>query len=486
MEREYDVCVIGAGITGMNALVVASGYLSSDSRAVLVDARPRVGGMWVDTYDYVRLHQPHPIFTAGNIKWQGNRPPSHLANKQEVLEHFEHCLDVARRKVSIDTHFDTQYESHVAHPDHIAVVLRSPAGERIRLRTKRLIKAFGHRIRPSVPLTLSSARVRSITPETLDPATLGADESPIWIVGSGKTAMDTACRLIQLLPKRAVHMATGPGTFFSRRDTFFPTGLRRWWGGTPINTMLRQLSDRFDGTNEQEVATWFRDTYGLSPLEPATYWFSAYLSDAEARLVADGLSSTEPDYLVDAVDHGNDVELRFRGGATRIVPAGTVLINCTGFLLQHEHDYEPYVSAAGRVASIQMNSSVTGAFSSFAGYYLTHLMFRDKLDKVPLYQLDVETLSRRAPKVAAYASISLSIYNLGIIAAALPPKVINDCGLDFDRWYPFPRRMTGALKFLMSARGSRPRIRSALETLGKRFDIRVGPIVSRGPRPELP
>ena len=24
--------------------------------------------MWTDTYDYVRLHQPYQLFTAGNIK----------------------------------------------------------------------------------------------------------------------------------------------------------------------------------------------------------------------------------------------------------------------------------------------------------------------------------------------------------------------------------------------------------------------------------
>ena len=64
-----DVCIVGAGIAGLNALFVASRYLSSDQKVILIDRRPRVGGMWVDTYPYVRLHQPHPMFTAGNIKW---------------------------------------------------------------------------------------------------------------------------------------------------------------------------------------------------------------------------------------------------------------------------------------------------------------------------------------------------------------------------------------------------------------------------------
>ena len=54
-----DVVIVGAGIAGLNALFAASQYLSRDQKVILVDRRERVGGMWVDTYDYVRLHQPH-------------------------------------------------------------------------------------------------------------------------------------------------------------------------------------------------------------------------------------------------------------------------------------------------------------------------------------------------------------------------------------------------------------------------------------------
>jgi antitoxin (DNA-binding transcriptional repressor) of toxin-antitoxin stability system len=46
------------------------------------------------------------------------------------------------------------------------------------------------------------------------------------------------------------------------------------------------------------------------------------------------------------------------------------------------------------------------------------------------------------------AFITLSMYNLGRIARTLPPRVMIDCGLDFDRWYPGARRMAGAAAFL--------------------------------------
>jgi cation diffusion facilitator CzcD-associated flavoprotein CzcO len=44
-----DVCIVGAGVAGLNALFVASQYLSRDQKVILVDRRERVGGMWVDT-----------------------------------------------------------------------------------------------------------------------------------------------------------------------------------------------------------------------------------------------------------------------------------------------------------------------------------------------------------------------------------------------------------------------------------------------------
>jgi len=80
-----DLCILGAGIAGLNALFVASRYLSRDDRVVVVDRRAGVGGMWLSTYDYVRLHQPHSFFTAGNIPWTFGKERSHLATRAEVL-----------------------------------------------------------------------------------------------------------------------------------------------------------------------------------------------------------------------------------------------------------------------------------------------------------------------------------------------------------------------------------------------------------------
>ena len=473
--KNVELCIVGAGIAGLNALAVAGDHLTSSDRVLLVDARERAGGMWLDTYDYVRLHQPHGIFTAGNIPWTLGREPQHLASKPEVISHLQHCLDVAGRQLDVEQRFGWSYVSHREVEGGSEVTLRAADGRTEVVRAKRLIKAFGHQVTPNDPLALSSGQVRSISPEQLDLATVDA---PVWIIGGGKTAMDTAHLLVTTQPGLEVNMAVGQGTFFARRDTFFPLGARRWWAGTPINTMLRQMARRFDGTNEAAVQQWFRTTYGVSPSGEAERTFSAYLSDHEAATIRAGVRHVEHEYLADVVDRDGEPELVFRSGRTRALPRGSWIVNCTGSLLRTGHPYEPFVSPAGSTLSIQMRSSVTGPFSSFGGYYLTHLLFRDKLQGIGLYELDIEELQRKASNVVFYASVSLAMHNLALISAAVPNKVLLECGLDFDRWYPLPRRMVGTTDFLLHRSSDLEHHRAALDTVRDRFDVRCGPLQS--------
>jgi hypothetical protein len=478
VEATSELVVVGAGIAGLNALTVASGYLSSRDRVVLVDSRPRAGGMWVDTYDFVRLHQPYPIFTAGNIPWQLGKPASHLATRDEVLDHLRHCVDVVRTNVDLEERFGCEYVEHAEAGGVVTVTVRGPDGRTETLTTRRLIKAFGNRVLPSSPLPISSTAARSTTPEALSGliAQRPEDSGPVWIIGSGKTAMDVALMLRRECPGRELNMVAGSGTIFTRRETFFPTGRRRWYAGTRINAMLRQVALRFDGTNEHAVAAWYADAYGVSPSAEPTGFFSATMSDAECAGVRAGLGRIEPGHLDDAIDTADGPALVLRDGRSLAIPAGSWIVNCTGYLAQPGHPYEPFVSATGNVMSIQLRSSITGPFTSFAGYYLTHLMFRGKLHAARLYELDVEDLAAKSRSAIIWASITLSMYNLGRVARALPPKAVMDCGLDFDSWYPKARQLAGATALLATQHWDAPRYRSTLDTVGERFDVRAGPI----------
>lgn len=476
-----DVCIVGAGLAGMNALFVAGQYLNPGQKVILLERRPRVGGMWVDTYPYVRLHQPHPMFTAGNIAWTLGREPSYLATRDEVLDHFEHCLQQIRQRIQVDVRFGWMFVSDSEHDgDDVQVSCTDAAGTEHLIRADRLIKAYGLRVTPNDPLQVSSDSVRSVSPNSCDVrhGEIADSDAPVWIIGSGKTAMDTAYTLITEHPGREVNMVAGSGTFFSSRDSFFPTGWKRYWSGVPVSALGPKLMRRFDGTNEHQALSWLHRAYGTGPLPQARHFMVGVLSEAENRVIADGLGEVVMDHLVDVVDRNGGTELVLRGGPARAIRPDSWLVNSTGYLVGNfDVPYEPYTSPSGRVLSLQPRS-MTLHLTSYTAYFVTHLMFLDKLTTVPLYAVDLQELGDRSKAALPCVLFALVQYNLSLIFDAVPAKVFADCGLDFDRWYPQHRRMIRTAQFLRSHRGQREQLRRTLDTVQRRFEIRCGPLES--------
>jgi hypothetical protein len=476
---EYcDLCIVGAGIAGLNALFVASRYLSRDQKVILVDRRERVGGMWVDTYPYVRLHQPHPMFTAGNIKWALARDPSYLATKGEVLDHFAHCLDVIKQRVRVEEFFGWDMESDDETDGVVRIRCRSSDGRIRVVETKRLIKAYGIRVMPNDPLKISSKRVQSVSPDFCDMHgdDMRASDAPVWVIGGGKTGMDTAHALITEYPGREVNLVAGSGTFFTCRDQFFPTGVRRWWAGTRFSSLGGEFARRFDGTNETAVWDWHRDAYGTWLTPETGNFLAGVLSRAENKTISEGLNDVIMDHFVDAVDRSGSTEMVLRSGSTKSIVPGSWIVNCTGYLVGREYPYEPYVSDSGAVVSIQPRST-TLHLTSFAGYFMTHLLMRDAITNVPLYEVDIPELFKKSRTVFPYALFAMAQHNLSLIADNVPAKAFVECGLDFDRWFPLPRRMLGAARFMLTHRREREHLRRILDTVRERFDVRCGPLV---------
>ena len=348
----------------------------------------------------------------------------------------------------------------------------------------RLINAVGLSIEANPSLPLSSTRVRSVSPENCDmlDGPIAADDAPVWVVGSGKTGMDTIHALITRYPGREVNLIAGTGTFFLDRDEFYPTGARRWWGGTRPNKFFVELTGRFDGTNEAELFAWAREWGGLWATPRADHCFLGLMSAAEIDRVRAGLGRVVMDHLVDAfdVEHPDDgddaVRLTLRSGDVIGIEPGSWIVNCTShFDFAARESEPPYVSAGGRV----LNVGATGmfGFTSFAGYFLTHLLFLDKIRTVPLYTADGIALFQQSPLAGLAAAMTLAQYNLGLVADHVPAKVFQQCGLDFDRWYPFPRRFAGQVQFMAGHKKRREQYRRALDTVGERFGIAHGPLV---------
>ncbi len=476
--EKCDVCIVGAGIAGLNALFAASQYLSRDQKVILIDRRARTGGMWVDVYPYVRLHQPHPMFTAGNIEWTLGKDRAHLATKGEVLNHFQHCLDVIKDRVRVDEYFGWAFESDDETDGIVRATCKAADGRILVVEAKRLIKAYGLGVTPNEPLKFSSKRVHSVSPDYCDvrAGDIRDSDTPVWIIGGGKTAMDTAHALITAYPGREVNLVAGRGTFFSSRDRLLPGGARRWWKGTPTSAVGAQISRRFDGTNESELQAWYRTTYGTFLTPQADNFVLGVLSEAENHTISVGLNELVMDYLDDIVDSNGATELVLRSGATKTIQPGSWVVNCTGYVrFNSELPYEPYVSPSGAVVSINMRSAVLH-LPSFTGYFLGHLLFLSNLNEIPLYEVDWQQLKDKSPRAFPYVLFALVQHNLSLIYDAVPRRVFNENGLDFDKWYPLPRRLPSMMRFLLTHRRERERQRRVLDTVRERFDIRCGPL----------
>ncbi len=496
---DCELCIVGAGLAGMNALFAACQYLTKQHKVVLLDARPRCGGMWTDTYDYVRLHQPHPMFTAGNIPWLFDRPPEHLASKTEVLDHFEHCLQVLRQKVTLVECFEHTYlqhheretsaaDSNTGYPSsrtiqdnvRVSIEARRADGTFVTIDTRRCIKAFGFRVPRNPPLKFKSEHVQSVAPDDprlFDPS--GAKQ-PVYVVGGGKTGMDTAQALIARFPTREVHLIVGNGTIFMNRTRAFPKGLARWWRGTTSLNTFVDLAMRFDGTNEQEVFDYFKRTYAIHLPGQHRQYVLGLLSEEENAFLATNLKSVQNGYVADVIDDGGPV-LLFTDRRRLAIAPGSWFVNCTGYIMREEHPYEPYLSPLGAVVSIQPSSSIH-VLTSFAGYFLTHLWYLDQLRTLPLYALDQQTLARHNRQIMSFVCMAQLLYNTLLIVDAVPVKVMQDCGLDFDRWFPLPRRLCGIFKLRRKRDALFRHCETALDKVRARYDLRAGVLenVARG------
>jgi hypothetical protein len=480
-EIACDLCILGAGISGLNALFAASRYLSRHQKVVLVDRNIAPGGMWLSTYDYVRLHQPHPMFTAGNIPWTLGKEPSYLAARPEVVDHLAHCVETLRQRVTLDERYGYEYRSHDeagAGPDEVLVhcVSTTAGAPALRIKTKKLIKSFGYDVQRKDPLALSSQQVRSISPNTHDVLgdEMAQSDAPVYIAGGGKTAMDTAHALITRFPKKRVTLLIGSGTMFGRRETLHPSGLRRFWGGsTPLATFL-DLTQRFNGHNEREVLDHFRDTYAISLVPDARRFMFGLLSERENAVIAAGAHAVIKDYLTDVVDRADGVpELVLRRGERHAIEPGSFIINCTGYVLPTELPYEPFVSASGKVVSIQPTSALH-VLSTCAAYLTVHLAYLDLLHKLPLYELDMQGVRRANRDVAAIVLAPHGLYNASLIIRAVPRSVFEEFGADLSRWYPAPRRVIDGLRFVAFLRRKPDHMRRTLDTVRERFNIRCG------------
>jgi hypothetical protein len=282
-------------------------------------------------------------------------------------------------------------------------------------------------------------------------------------------------------------MLIGDGTMFLNRDKTGPGRWRRHYAGhTPLEVFL-DVSKRFDGHNEQQVLNHLRQNYCVSLDSACRRYMFGLMSPRENREISQGLDEVIRDHLVDVVDDANGPVMVLRSGRRRPIEPGSVVINSTGYLGARV-DYEPYLSASGRVLSIQASSTVH-FLSSQSAYFLTHLLMLGKLADAPLYEVDVAALKDASRDVFPPAAITATIYNSSVIMGRLPRWIHAENGLDLMGQYPAHRRLVALAKLMIFLKRHPTQLSDALDVVRERFKLRLG-LLSHGAsqaqaRPEL-
>lgn len=479
----YDLVVAGAGIAGLNALYAAVQYLPKNARVLLIDQKAGAGGMWNTAYDYVRLHQPHPMFTVGDLKWAWNKPRAYLAKRDEVRDHLASSVQAVAKAVDLSTLFGHIVASCEevgtgqgararlavypnGHPEHVFTV-----------EAARAIYAPGLNYRLAEPLTLSSHNVISIIPQDLLPTLAAHPNVPVCVVGGGKTGMDSVLAVLGADPERKVTLINGRGTNFLNRTKYIPTGVKRWTSGSLVSRLFRDIALVFDGDNEEQTIQHFRAQHSTEPKSTNGVFLYGLQSEEEHARVKQGLAKTHSDYLIDVTDTASGVTMTLRSGATETVEAGTIFVNCTGSFFRGDdlEERQTVLSPNGAVLRIVARDGFH-FLTSVAGFFATHLLYRDALRGKGFYTLDHEGLFRENRNAWIGASAAQAYMNQVIAVQTLPMMLLDRCGLDLDRWYPLPRRLRGLLQMKSSAERDIAHCRKVLDRVAERFAVHCGPL----------
>lgn len=478
-----DLVVVGAGIAGLNALNSAVEYLPKGARVLLLDQKAAAGGMWNTAYDYVRLHQPHPMFTVGNQPWTLGQPRSYLAARDEVRAHLAASLAPISERVDLQTGFGqtvSKCREVTTGSGPRAEVIWHPNGQPDESRSvlaQRAIFASGLDYQKADPLPLSSGRVISIIPQDLR-ATLAAHPgAPVLVVGGGKTGMDTILATLTQDPARKITLINGRGIFFYNRTKYLPDGLQRWTSGKLVSRVFHDSAMLFDGDNEDQVIDDFRNTYSTDPSGRAGQYLYGVQSEEEHARITAGLAETLPDYLTDIDDGPKGPVMRLRSGAAHPVSEGSIVVNCTGsfFRAASLAERRPLLSPEGTVLSITPQDGFH-FLTSVAGFFLPHLLYRGALRGRGFCSFDHEALFLRNRNAWVGASVAQAYLNQVIATQTLPMLLLDRCGLDFDRWYPLPRRMLALFQMKAGARADITHCRKALDRVADRFGIACAPV----------
>ena len=267
-------------------------------------------------------------------------------------------------------------------------------------------------------------------------------DKPIFVLGSGKTALDVIYNLSKAHPDIAhrIHCVAGNGMWFMNREYIMSSS--KWervnpFGDTTLDFASRML-EMYDGDNADEVyKRMAAEGNGfISPIPDPKKFMAGTASVEEVDHVRSVLSPPESKvfkahlvdvvlrYGIDGPEDGATLELKScdTGEVEHVVvPRGTFIINCTGHV--HPQRARPVLSDDGLVLIPQHFAGFSGPSAS----YLTHLFYVDQLE--PWWRsFPVWDRGCIVPVNSAFGlELFLTVVMLGsVVMSKLPPGMLAE------------------------------------------------------------
>lgn len=469
-SAEAELVIVGAGFSGLNALRAAREYIPKPGRIVIADERSNYGGHWIDSYDFVRLHQPYKKYTSYDESWDLDKPLEYLATKDEVLNHLR---DLGRR-AGAEELFGYRYIGHdkVQEIDDLLEISFRVVGNyknilkkdgecngnyvgnsngTIKIYTKRLIICCPVSHRVNKRLQLSSSKVESIDIRELSSDVAndnGKRSTHYLIVGSGKSAMDAIAYIHDNceLNKTTVSMISGNGVAFINREKMYPSSwFARHFGRVDPVWLVSQYVLKWDGTNQASLMREMeRDGYLISAVSKPQSCVFGFLSPVELEKVNRCLGEIIKGRMITIVDStdGCGIDVVMECTKERVplksfkAVQRTVVVNCT----ESENQIDgprPLVLDGGKTLDIQLVTIEPGQSAA----YLTHTWLLGKLEGEGSILTELKPLilphdHLNKKDCLYFKGLMLTLYNFQSIMKAVPLTVFRRDKSNELRWCP--------------------------------------------------
>lgn len=448
LKRSVDYLVVGGGFAGLNA-VAAIKKVNKDASVLCVDRHAAPGGSWNDYYPFVRLHAPHPHFGVNGHKWNIG-PPEMLADRQQVLHHFQSFSDTLDKQS-----FEFSPETDFIHlEDKVAMLENKHKGKLPVQVQKNVIDARGfnytsHQQADMCEHSDGTTIGREVTPNDLPEVLSNRKGETLYvIIGGGKTGMDAALWLGKhKAPTDEIMLVTGRNKAFFNRDTTFPDKDKLKYSDPSLVDQFVQMATLYDGQNGSDVLSQMIEDnmqHYVGDEPPTTFSFGV-LGEEEKRGV-EAVARVVNDHVVSCDDSEGISRIKLAKQGDIETRKHVVLVSCRSSVAGRENVFNNTCHPLRPDGSI-----IFGALLGFTGPTNYLMNYMNASNPAALDSLQLYGYKQKYMKLDANWSndfVLMVLANTLNSMSSIGPGGIGSHNLDFNQWHPWYRQGYSTAKLL--------------------------------------